>query len=312
MADTQTCTLNRSWTMKMVIFMAVLLGFGTWALYDAVSLYPKRGLAAASVKFTDYLVAADKAGRLTTERLTVTDPAGERSKLKARESDLRAAARSDSTDARAAAMDLAKLEWLDALATSWKLNTDIKPLGEIKTPARKSYTFDMTKGEGIATTPAGEKTTLSPQALLNDMTALWASTNRPTPLVSYDLPVQWIFMVLGYGGGLYLLYLIVKCKSAAAKHAFEPAAQRLTLASGASFTPADIEDIDKRLWHKYYVTVITKDNAHHKLDLLRYVPLEEWILAMERTRFPERAAEAEAAAQAAAQTGNSETQTPNT
>jgi len=38
-----------------------------------------------------------------------------------------------------------------------------------------------------------------------------------------------------------------------------------------------------------------------KIDLLRHVPVEEWILAMEKTAFPDRAAEIERKAEEAAQ-----------
>ena len=122
------------------------------------------------------------------------------------------------------------------------------------------------------------------------------------------MPVQWLFVVVGFGLGGYLVFLMVKCKAQASRTKFESETQRLTVPSGASFTPADLEDVDKRLWHKYYVTMQLKDGSEHKLDLLRYVPLEEWVLGMERTRFPERAAEEDkkAALEAAAQEGTDE------
>lgn len=56
--------LNRSWLIKMVIFTVVLAGFGSWGLYDAVYLYPKRGIAAAEYLEMVYLQKAQEAGRL--------------------------------------------------------------------------------------------------------------------------------------------------------------------------------------------------------------------------------------------------------
>ncbi|MGH7132453.1 MAG: hypothetical protein ACREJO_10960, partial [Phycisphaerales bacterium] len=58
---------------------------------------------------------------------------------------------------------------------------------------------------------------------------------------------------------------------------------------GKTIVPADIAEFDKRKWDKFYVTINLKGGEARKLDLLRYVPLEEWVLAMERTAFPETA-----------------------
>lgn len=296
MSSTQTCTLNRTWTLKIGVFMLVLLGFGTWAVLDAVWLYPARGLSDASVKLHDFFVAAERAGKLRTDVVTVTDPAAERTRLNSKEEDLRTAAKGESMQAREAQMDLAKLEWLNALDRAWRLNTAPKTLGELKNPDR-TLKYDMTKAEGISVASAdGKSTTLSLQALAGELTAVWNTTKQPKPLSGFDMPVQVIFVVVGYGFAAYLLFLLVKTSAKARQYQWDDATQRLTLPGGASFTPSEIDELDKRLWHKYYVTVITKSGSH-KLDLLRYVPLEEWVLSMERTRFPERAAEDAAAEQ---------------
>ncbi|MBY0313366.1 MAG: hypothetical protein K2W85_14960 [Phycisphaerales bacterium] len=294
MSSPQTCTLNRSWLLKIGVFMLVLMGFGTWAVLDAVWLYPARGLSDASVKLRDWVVAAEKAGKLRTDVMVVTDPGAERSRLKGKEEELRSAARGETMQAREAQMELAKLEWLDALARAWRLNTALKPLGELKGPDR-TLKYDMTKAEGVSVAKSDQaKSALSLQALSGELTAVWNTTKQPKPLSGFDMPVQFLFIVLGYGLGLYLLFLLVKAKAMAGQFQWDESAQRLTLPGGASFVPTDIEDLDKRLWHKYYVTIITKSGSH-KLDLLRYVPLEDWVLAMEKTRFPERVAEEEAA-----------------
>lgn len=290
MSSPQTCTLNRSWLLKIGVFMLVMIGFGTWAVLDAVWLYPARGLSDASVKLRDWFVAAEKAGKLRTDVIVVADPAAERTRLKGKEEELRLAARGETMQAREAQMDLAKLEWLDALARAWRSNTALKPLGELKSPDR-TLKYDMTKAEGVSIAKGDQaKSTLSLQALAGELTNVWNTTKQPKPLSGFDMPVQFLFIVLGYGIGLYLLFLILKAKALAGQFQWESSTQRLTLPGGASFTPAEIDDLDKRLWHKYYVTIATKGGSH-KLDLLRYVPLEDWVLAMEKTRFPERAAE---------------------
>jgi hypothetical protein len=309
MAETLSCTLNRTWVLKTGVFLIVLLGFGCWALYDAAWLYPARGLAAASRNLRDYLVAAEKAGFLRADRIAATDPGAELATLSKKVDDLRANAMRDSGEGRTAAMDLARYEWLAALDRAWKLDTKPKLLGEFTAPTKKALWYDPAKGEGYAIAADGTKTTLEPLALQNELGTYWSSAAaQPTALSAWDLPVQWLFVAVGFGLGGYLVFLMVKCKSQAGRTRFEPETQRLTVPSGPSFTPDELEDVDKRLWHKYYVTLLLKDGSHHKLDLLRYVPLEEWVLGMERTRFPERVAEEEkeAAAAAAAESAESE------
>ena len=299
MADSLSCNLNRTWVLKMAVFLAFLLGFGFWALYDAAILYPNRGLADASYKLKDYLEASDSAGFLTSDRIATSDPAAELSALNKRLGDIHGAAGKLSQEGRTASMDLTRYEWLSALERAWKLNTNPKPLGEFLTPVKRTIWCDPAKGEGYSVASDRVRTALSAQGMLNDLKLYWASAPaRPTPLSAFDLPVQWLFVVVGFGLSGYLIYLLVRCKSQAVRTRFEPETQRLSLPSGVSFTPADLEDLDKRQWHKYFVTAILKDSSHHKLDLLRYVPLEDWVLGMERTRFPERAAEEAAAKKA--------------
>ncbi len=295
MAETLSCTLNRNWVLKTGVFLIVLLGFGCWAMYDAAWLYPARGLAAASRNLRDYLVAADKAGFLRSDRIAAADPKAELAKLSSRVGELRGAAlRGETGEGRAAAMDVARYEWLSALDRAWKLDAKPKWLGEYTAPAKRTLWHDMGKGEGYAIGADGARTALEPQALRNELAAYWSSAPvQPTALSAWDLPVQWLFVVVGFGVGGYLIFLMLRCKRRAGLTRFEPGAQRLTVPEGASFTPDELEDVDKRQWHKYYVTLQLKDGSRHTLDLLRYVPLEEWVLGMERTRFPERAAEEE-------------------
>ena len=313
MAETQSCTLNRNWVLKMGVFLIVLLGFGCWALYDAAYLYPARGLADASRKLRDYLVAADKAGFLRADKTAAAHPGTELAALAAKIGDLRGQATRDGGEGRTAAMDVARYEWLSALDRAWKLDTKPKPLGGYAAPVKKTLWFEMTTGDGSSVAADETKSPLTVQALRDELETYWKQAPaQPTPLSAWDLPVQWLFALVGFGLSGYLIFLILKCKAQATRTRFEPETQRLTLPGGASFTPAEIEDVDKRLWHKYYLTIQTTDGGQHKLDLLRYVPLEEWVLGMERTRFPERVAEeekkqqAEDAAANAAESGDSD------
>lgn len=304
MAQTLHTSLNRPWVLKTGGFMVVLLIFGCWGLFDGVYLYPKRGLEDASYQFRDFLVAADKAGRLTGSTITVADPAATYAELKAKRAQLQQEASSStgaSTDQRRAAMEYNKFLWLDSLNKAWRIGPGEKPLGTIEKTGRV-LSFDPVAGKGYAK-PAGggEKAELSPQALLDELGTLWGTTNKPSPLSAYDMWFQWIFVVVGYVGGLWILMTILKSKAKARQITFEPDSQRLGLPGGVSLVPADLKDIDKRKWHKFYCTLQTTDGKAHELDLLRYAPLEDWVLAMEKTRFPERAEKAEAEKDAPAQ-----------
>lgn len=301
MAQTLTTSLNRPWVLKTGGFMVVLFIFGCWGLFDGVYLYPKRGLEDASYQFRDFLASADKAGFLTTSNITIADPKAVYAELKDKKAQLSQAAAAGAAggtgEQRRAAMDFNKLAWLESLSKAWRLNTDIKPLGTNE-KAGKALSFDMASGKGYSTpVGGGERAELSPQALLNELNTLWGASNKPSPLSAYDMLFQWIFVVVGYVGGFWILMTILKSKAKARQITFEPESQRLGLPGGVSLVPADLQDIDKRKWHKFYCTLLTSDGGAHELDLLRYTPLEEWVLAMEKTRFPERAAEAEKAEQ---------------
>lgn len=66
--------------------------------------------------------------------------------------------------------------------------------------------------------------------------------------------------------------------------------------------PSDLADVDSCRWDKFIVYLKIKDGhprlggAEIKFDTYRHGKIEDWILAMERTAFPERVAEEEAAA----------------
>jgi hypothetical protein len=120
----------------------------------------------------------------------------------------------------------------------------------------------------------------------------WATGGQPKPLEWYDIPVQWLFVLIGIGGALWLagLFLAVARK----RYRWDPEAPALHLPGGQVITPADLEDVDKRRWDKFLVYLRLKP-AHPtlggrelKLDLYRYAPLESWVLELERAAFPGR------------------------
>jgi hypothetical protein len=120
----------------------------------------------------------------------------------------------------------------------------------------------------------------------------WATGGQPKPLEWYDIPVQWLFVAIGLGGGLWLAALFVSV--ARQRYRWDPDTLSLHLPGGPVITPADLEEVDKRRWDKYLVYLRLKP-AHPtlggrelKLDLYRYAPLESWVLELERAAFPGR------------------------
>jgi hypothetical protein len=276
-------TVNRRWMIKMVVFALVCAAFGTWGLVDAVSIYPNRGIEDASYKQREYLRAAQTAGSL--DSASITDPAVRFDDLRERRERVQAdykrfldaqsiaaqntpqgqSAAREVRELAPAAVDAAALQWLESL----RLVGRLKP----------EYT-----------------TVADARASLTQLEEKWKTREAPKPLAVYDLPLQWGFMAAGYLLAVYLLILIVRVK--ATVYRFDPATLTLTLQGGkGSISPSDLADVDKRKWDKFYVFLQFKDNRPElKLDLLRWEPLEAWVLQMESAAFPERAAEAAAKA----------------
>jgi hypothetical protein len=131
-----------------------------------------------------------------------------------------------------------------------------------------------------------------PMARLAELETSWATRTPPKPLSAYDIPAQWVFVALGFSLGPWLLVKLLMV--AGKKYRWNPDGQQLTLPGGQTLTPGELADVDKRKWDKFIVFLKDKAGAEHKVDLYHYTqPLEDWVLAMERTAFPERAEEEE-------------------
>lgn len=258
-ATVHTTTINRGWMTKMVIIGLFMFGFGFWGLYDALKAYPARGERAASYFQHEFLRQLDARGDGSIlTRSSISDPALDYAQLSER--------RASGT---LLADDQPKLLWLEQL----KLIGKLKPEYTTLTDARKR---------------------------LDELKAEWStSTAAPQELSWYDIPAQWLITAVGIGVGIYLFGLIAVVRGT--RYGWEPDSQRLHLPSGAILAPSDIEVFDKRRWDKFMIYLRIKP-GHQQLggreivlDLLRFSPLEEWVLAMERTAFPESAEEPPAA-----------------
>ncbi len=297
-------TLHKPWLFKIVVMTVVVLGFGSWGLFDALVAYPKRGADSASFLEREYLAAADQADReepgvmLRTEQagdtqrgVSLADPAAELKRLA--QGDVRKSIDEDAKNPSSrqtlrAQMLLARERWLTALSR----------IGELR-PERTTFE--------------------DPRAKLAELTTLWQTRPRPSPLASYDIPSQWIIAGACYVWGAYLLWLFATVASKS--YRWDAEEQRLTLPGGASLVPADLAEVDKRKWDKFIVSLMVKPGHERlggqavKVDTYRYAKLEDWILEMEAAAFPDTVepaegaemadADAEAPAEASAAAANS-------
>jgi hypothetical protein len=150
-------------------------------------------------------------------------------------------------------LDRAKLNWLTALSRVGQLTpafTDIK----------------------------------DPRGTLNQLRAVWEKRDKPKALDFYDIPLQWFITAVGLVATVGVLINIVRSKGRI--YRWEPEQQRLTLPDGRTIVPGDLVELDKRKWHKFFVTLVLKSGQNVELDLYKHYPLEEWVLAMENTAFP--------------------------
>lgn len=303
--------LSRNWLLKLGIFLIVLLAFGTWGLLDALVFYPRGGLQDASFKLRNYLEASKKSNRLTTGDIKVDNPAETLSKLAAREANQLRSKSPGSVAEPLTDLEIARLNWLRALDRVWKLGAGDVPVckalrtkrdaagneiyagvGGTTEPQKETHqvSFKARDGMGLTVGPDGKVRDLTPDAVLKDLNAYWDTTKQKTPaaLNAYDLPSQWIIVVVCYGCAVYVMFLLIRARLK--KFQYAPEEKRLILPGGVSIVPADLKDLDKRRWHKFFVTLNLKNGNSYPLDLLRYVPLEDWILQMEKAAFPETAA----------------------
>lgn len=249
--------VNKRWLFKQAVITLIFLAFGFWALYDALWAYPARGANAAAYYEMQYLERLNQDGRPMGG---IDDPAGQLARLRAVEPQ------------NLGATDQALLRWLDALA--------------LISHAAPAHTTIPRTDFRTGTEIPDARTRL--EALKADV-----KIQAPKPLSAFDIPSQWVILAACWGIGAWLLLLMLKVRSRTFR--FDPASLTLTLNTGQTLTPADLAEVDKSLWHRFYVVLEIKPEhtalggKKVKLDLMRYEPLEEWVLAMEASAFPDRA-----------------------
>lgn len=310
-SEATTSNINRPWLIRIVIISAVLLGYGAWSINDALVKYPERGTDYASWAEWQYLgktIDADRSespGILRREA-AIKDPVEELDRLRTddvrerNESDLNGGSRE-----KRAEMEIARQTWLNALSMVGKLDPAYTNFFRDPDVEAASRLMSL-KGSSEAETISGLTSTLNPatpRTRFTELSTRWATETPPGPLRSYDIPVNKIQAVLCFAFTGYLLFLFLRVLTRT--YRWNPETKTLTLPSGESIAPADLEDVDKRKWDKFIVFLRIKD-SHSKLggkeirfDTYRHGRIEDWILEMEKVAFPDRAEEAEEASSTA-------------
>lgn len=306
--------ISRPWLVRIVVILCVLIGYGLWSVWDAYVAYPARGEKYAEFAEWAYLEAAIEADRVESpgvlrREAAIEDPAVELARLRNPET-----AERNAQDAqgggrqRRAEMEIARERWLTALSRISRLHPaytnfyvdpdptsvdraeELRRIGEANLDAAQRSELD-----GLSS----RLTRQGPRERYAALNARWTTESPPGPLQSYDIPVNKLSAVICFGFSIYLVYLFVKVATKTYK--WDPDERRLTLPDGVSIAPADLEDVDKRKWDKFIVFLKIKDHEHPlrgaevRFDTYRHGHIEDWILEMERTAFPDRAESAEPA-----------------
>lgn len=252
-----TTTINvRKWLIKMIVFAVAFTVLGIWGYIDATIVYPARGREHVEYMRYAYLKKLSETGQLLADR--VDDPA-------AIYADLAAKGEASLSD-----LERLRLEWLRSLSRLHNLAA-----------LTEENRAELRNRQQPGAAPRDTKTLFAdPAQTLAALQTKLATRSQPTPLSAYDIPIQWIFVVGGFGVGIYVVILIVAVSRR--KFHYVPAEHRLILPDGREIVPADVKEVDKRKWHKYYSSFILNDGSVVELDLLRHVPLEEWFLEMEK------------------------------
>ena len=268
MAETQHAKLSPRYWIKQAIIIVVVAALGVWGFYDGFILYPqqaKRFAQWAEWEYLDFLrnppagtvganlgVASIPDPQDTFERLG--EPGYNRSPE---------------------GIDDYRGNWLDALAIINHLD-----------PQYTEYPREN-PDEGVVGTPFERH---------DQLQEIWGQTDRgnaPKRRSRFDIMAQYPIFLVGVGLALYFGYGLIR--AVATRYAWEPNTKRITLPGGIQVTPEQVAEFDKSQWHKFYVLLhLTQDHPTHagkaiKVDLYRHQPVEDWILEMERERFPEQA-----------------------
>lgn len=259
--QTTRTSINRKWWIKQVLFLFVTFGLGLYFLYDGLVAYPNRGARAAEFAEFQYLQVWDKERGGIGTLQGINNPQERLNQLEEKRRNV------GSLDGSEEAL----LRWFENLKTISKLVPEATDI------PRTNYK------DGVQVTSAKERL----ETLKKTWTTNGQEQKSPTPLSAFDIPSQWFGLAVSFLIGIWLL--IVFLKAVGKVYTWNPQTKSITLPGKAgTFGPCDIEEFDRRKWEKLFITLKFKP-THPTLggksiefDLLRFEPLEAWILEQER------------------------------
>jgi hypothetical protein len=247
-------SLRPAWLIKLSLVIVVFLGLGAWGLLDALVLYPNRGNLHTKFVLRQYLKAVDESPRVSWSDASVASPAEELARL------------DDAPASERSVVEETRRVWLESISRLHSLRAigEANAAGEPPTELERATVFE------------------NPRATLQTLDQEWRGVQSvPKPLAAFDMPVQWTFVVVGFGGGLIILVIFLR--NASRVYRFEPETCTITGPGELRITPETLVGFDMRKWDKFIVFVrLEGEQDERKLDLYRYVPLEEWALEAKR------------------------------
>ena len=263
-------SLSRGWVIKSLLVVLVFVGLGIWGLVDATYLYPKRGQNVINHAEAGYLEVTTKGGTRRSRDISIEDPAARLQSLQ-EAVDLASKQQSDrnfaGTPRSLTSAENATYQWLTALDRLENMEA-LTRQNEEELARRKA-------GEE----PRDTKTLfVDPVQHLNDLKENeLKEAPQPKPLKKFDLPLQWLFVVIGWGVGIPLLGMFLI--NAAKSYRYDPASRTLTMPGGTTVTPETLTGFDKRKWDKFLLFITLQgETQERKVDLYRYNELEDWLV----------------------------------
>lgn len=274
MAENQNASLSPRYWIKQAVIIVVVAALGVWGFMDGFVWYPADAVKFAQWSEWEYLDFLDNPppGASAGANLgvaSIPDPVDEFERLG-----------NPDYIRNPGTLEQMRGNWLDAL-------TIVNRLDEQYTKYPRENDDEGSVGSAFERLAA--------------LREIWSNVDRanaPKRRSRLDIMFQYPIFLIGAGLALYFAYGLVR--AIGTRYSWDPGTKRITLPGGIEVKPDQIDEFDKSQWHKFYVVLhLAESHPTHagkdiKVDLYRHRGVEDWILEMERERFPEQA-EADAA-----------------
>lgn len=269
MAQTQHAKLSPRYWIKQVILIVLVAGLGVWGFLDGFIIYPAQAVKFAQWTEWEYLSFLESPPPTASAGAnlgvaSIPDPVDAYDRLG-----------NPGYNRNPATLNDVRGNWLDALAIAGRLESQYT-------------TYPRDNSEEGQVGSAFER--------LDELRDAWGDVDRanaPKRRSRFDIMAQYPIFLVGAGLAIYFIYGLVR--AVGTRYAWNPDTKRIALPGGIEVSPEHVAEFDKSQWHKFYVVLhLNETHPTHagkniKVDLYRHQGVEDWILEMERERFPEQA-----------------------